>query len=123
MATTATPPVSPDVAGQQAPASQQFVEGAMQRGAGAVQQGPRAAMQFAMQKLQVIAKEMGELAQVLAVEKPVVMPLITRAAGMLKMVEQQVQQSAQGPNASMSPGSEPSQAAMSAPEGQDALGF
>ena len=92
-------------------------------GAGAAQQGPSASMQFVMQQLQGIADSMGKVAQVLAVEKPVLMPVIARVAGMLKFVEKQVQESAQGQNLPLAQGSEPPQAAMGGAEGQESLGL
>jgi hypothetical protein len=101
---------------------QQYAEGAMREQGGAMQ-GPQASMQFVMQKLQSIANDLGEVAKVLSTEKPSVMPVITRAAGMLKLIEQEVQKSSQGPGQPMQPGSEPSQAAMSTPEGPGAMGM
>jgi hypothetical protein len=80
-------------------------------------------MQFVMQKLQAIANDLGEVAKVVAAEKPAIMPVITRAAGMLKFIEQEIQKSSQGPGQPMQPGSEPPQAAMSAPEDQGAMGM
>jgi hypothetical protein len=122
--TTATPPLPPDVTNQQAPAAQQYAQqAAQQQGAGAPQQGPQASMQFVLGELKKIADSMGKVAQVLAVEKPVLMPIVTRAAGMLKMIEKQAQESSQGQGAPLGPGSEPPQAAMSAPEGQESLGL
>jgi uncharacterized spore protein YtfJ len=120
---TSTPPLPPDVTTQQAPAAQQYAQQAAQQGAGAAQQGPQASMQFVLGELKKIADAMGKVAQVLAVEKPVLMPIVTRAAGMLKMIEKQAQESSQGPGAGQGSGSEPPQAAMSAPEGQESLGL
>jgi uncharacterized spore protein YtfJ len=80
-------------------------------------------MQFVLGELKKIADSMWKVAQVLAVEKPVLMPIVTRAAGMLKMIEKQAQESSQGQGAPLGPGSEPPQAAMSAPEGQESLGL
>ena len=120
---TATPPLPPDVTNQQAPAAQQYAQQAAQQGAGAPQQGPQASMQFVLSELKKIADSMGKVAQVLAVEKPVLMPIVTRAAGMLKMIEKQAQESSQGPGAPQGPGSEPPQSAMAAPEGQESLGM
>ena len=122
--TTATPPLPPDVTDQQAPAAQQYAQqAAQQQGAGAAAQGPQASMQFVLGELKKIADSMGKVAQVLAVEKPVLMPIVTRAAGMLKMIEKQAQESSQGPGAPQGPGSEPPQSAMAAPEGQESLGM
>lgn len=124
--TSPTPPLPPDVTQQQAPAAQQYAQAAMQRqgaGAGGVQQGPQAAMQFVLGELKKIAQSMGDIAQVLAVEKPAVMPVLTRAAGMMKLIEKQAQEAAQGPNAAPVAGSEPPQAAMSTPEGPEAQGM
>ena len=122
---TSTPPLPPDVTNQQAPIGQQFAQAAMRKepGAGAAQQGPQASMQFVLQQLKGVADSMGKIAQVLATEKPVLMPVITRVAGMLKFVEKQVQESSQGPNLPLAEGSEPPQAAMSEPEGQESLGL
>ena len=125
MATTSVPPIPPDVAQQQAPPPlQQYAENAARQGpeagAGAAT-GPKASMQFVLKKMASIANDMGEVAKVLAVEKPALMPVVTRAAGMLKMIEKEAQQSLQGQGSPMS-GSEPAQAAMSMPEGPEAMG-
>ena len=124
--TTATPPLPPDVTSQQASPAQQFAQNAAaQPGAGAgVGQGPQASMQFVGQQLQIIADAMGKVVQTLAVEKPAVVPLLTRAAGILKFVEKQVQESSQGQGAPQPQGSEPPpQAAMSQGEGPESLGM
>lgn len=123
MATTATPPLSPDVTQQQAPPLQRYAEGAAQQSAGAGgASGPQASMQFVLQKMQSISKDMMDVAKVLSIEKPALMPIVTRAAGMMKMIEKEAQQSLQGQGSPMSTGSEPAQTAMSMPEGPEAMG-
>jgi hypothetical protein len=82
-------------------------------------------MQMVQQGLGGIARILSEIAQVLSVSKPSLMPLISRMAGAGKLLEQQVQQAAQqqGPGAPMQPGAEPAQSAMEAPAGQEAVGI
>jgi hypothetical protein len=64
-------------------------------------------MQFAQQKLGSVANDLMEIAKVLAVEKPALMPLIKKMAGMGKVLEQQINEASQGQGAPQKPGSEP----------------
>jgi len=126
MATTSVPPLPPDVTQQQANANplQQYAAGAAQQGTGvAGQAGPSASLQFVIQGLETIKAKLTEIAQVLSVEKPAIMPIVGRAAGALGLIEKEVQQGLQGQRNNLTAGPEPTQTAMSAPEGQQALGL
>jgi hypothetical protein len=95
----------------------------MANGAEAMQQqGAGASMQFVKQTLSTIADGLTQIAKVVAVEKPALIPILTRMAGMGKVLEQELSKS-QGQGAPMQPGTEPAQAAMSAPEGPAAMGM
>jgi capsule polysaccharide export protein KpsE/RkpR len=116
---SASPPLPPDVRRQQQPALAQFAEGAMKKKKGQPgqqespeqQQGPTG-LQLVTKNITDIAKMMTEMAQVLNVEKPALMPLLVRGAGVMKQLEEQVQQaSSQGQGSPMTAESGPSQAA------------
>lgn len=115
------PPIPPDVRRQQQedPALAQYAEGALKRKKQqAMQNQPAASLQLVGENLKKIATNLTEIAQVLSVEKPALMPLVTRMAGVGKQLENQLQQVAsQGPGSPQAPGVEPAQSEMEVPEG------
>lgn len=82
-------------------------------------------MQFAMQKLGSISNDLLELAKVLAVEKPALIPILKRMAQMGKTLEQMMnsQGSQGGGNSQPSDGAEPPQGSNVAPEAPSAMGM
>ena len=122
MASDQTPPLPPDVRKQQQPALAQYAEGAMKQGGGGEQGGKAASAQLVMKLLAQISASMSAIANVISVEKPALMPVLTRMAGMGKVLEQQMQQASQGQGSPMNPGQEPAQASGDVPEGPDAMG-
>src|SRR5208337_4350661 len=86
------PPPSPDVQQQQAgnPLAQ-FSEGAMNNMAGTLQAAKANAMDLVMTKLTSVASDLTTIAGILQVERPQLMPVLTRAAGVMKVLETELQ--------------------------------
>lgn len=120
MATDQTPPLPPDVRRQQqSPALAQYAEGQMKQQGGGEKQGAAASAQLVQKLLAQISGAMSQIAQVISVEKPALMPVLTRMAGMGKVLEQQMAQASQGQGSPMAPGQEPATAAGGTPEGPE----
>jgi len=114
------PPTSPDVRRQQAPPLAEFAQGAMAR---AQAQNPKgASLDYAKQQLAVIAEALMNVMKVLSVEKPQLMPVATRMAGMGKVLETQLAQETQGQGTGVA-GSEQAKSQMNSSEGPGSLGM
>lgn len=115
------PPLPPDVRRQQqGPILAQYAQAAARQNPMAAQSGQDEqanSMQFAQQKLSEVASGLMEIAKVLAVEKPALMPILKKMAGMGKVLEQQINEASQGQGAPIKPGSEPMKSGQTPPEG------
>lgn len=80
-------------------------------------------MDFAKQKLASISNDMLELAKVIAVEKPALMPIIQRMAGMGSQLDKLMASDSQGQGSQAVNGAEPPQGSQSAPEAPGAMGI
>lgn len=119
---TTTPPLPPDVRKQQQPGLAQYAEGAMKQSGAGEQGGKAASSQLVMKLLAQISESMSQIAQVIQVEKPALMPVLTRMAGMGKVLEQQMQAASQGQGSPMTPGQEPATQSGATPEGPSDMG-
>lgn len=81
-----TPPASPEVTGQQAGPSAQFIQG---------QGGQGSANDYAVGKLNQVASDLKDIAKVLVQTKPNLVPLLQRALQALSMLMNEVQSSKQ----------------------------
>lgn len=125
MATPATgmPPVAPDVRRQQqGPALSQYAQGAMQHAASQGQTQQATSVDYAKQELGKVAASLMEVMKILSVEKPALMPIATKMAGMGKVLEQQLSQEAQGQGTRVA-GSEQPKAQMNSAEGPGSVGM
>lgn len=104
----ATPPLPPDVTGQQGAPVAQFIRGQGQQQPGqpeTAQPAQAGNMQFVGARMQAIAQELTQVVKVLEVERPELLPIVQRMAQMGSMLMNEVQSSMspQGTGGSLAP--------------------
>lgn len=92
--TLESPPVPPEVSGQQQGASAQYLQSNQQLPGGSAS----SAMALAEQKLNQVASDLRDVAKILVTSKPAVIPIMQKALSALSMVMNEVQSGkGQGP--------------------------
>lgn len=117
--TGSSPPLPPDVRAQQSPVAQ-YAQGAM--AAGQQQGGQFDSIQYARKLIAGVSNQMLDLAKVLSVEKPALMPMVKKMAMVGQELEKMLSDESQG-QGSPSQGAEPPQSSQTAPEAPGDMGI